>query len=125
MKHRMSRARRVVQASAASGREGLCKAFRRTNEHEGSVTVDVYTSKEHEVELAVGERREAGLAFVGLGQRVAERRKQCANPLDVTRLVFDQKNFFGHELKPIVAGNAGKSRRRRRQEQEADVRRQE
>ena len=47
------RNRRAVGAwaEAASGREGLCKAFRRANEPEGSVTVDVYTSKEHEVEL--------------------------------------------------------------------------
>lgn len=38
-------------AESASGREGLCKAFRRSDEHEGSVTVDAFTSKEQEVEL--------------------------------------------------------------------------
>ena len=38
-------------AESASGRGGLCKAFRRADEHEGSVTVDLYTSKEHEIEL--------------------------------------------------------------------------
>lgn len=38
-------------AESASGRVGLCKAFRRADEHEGSVTVDLFTSKEHQIEL--------------------------------------------------------------------------
>ena len=43
---------------------------------------------------------------------------RATNPLDVARLVFDQKNLLRHGLEPIVAGNASKSRRtadRRRQ----------
>lgn len=38
-------------AESASGRAGLCRAFRRSDEHEGSVTVEFFTSKEQEVEL--------------------------------------------------------------------------
>lgn len=38
-------------AESASGRAGLCKAFRRSDEHEESVTVELFTSKEQEVEL--------------------------------------------------------------------------
>ena len=35
--------------------------------------------------------------------------EQATHPLDVARLVFDQKNLLRHELEPIVAGN-GKSK---------------
>jgi hypothetical protein len=68
------------------------------------------------VEPAGRKSLKARLPVVGLGQGMAERGEQRTNPLDVPRLVFDQKNFFGHELKAIVAGNAGKSRRTRNQE---------
>ena len=45
-------------AESASGRAGLCKAFRRSDEHEGSVTVDYYTSKAHEIEMLDGAVRQ-------------------------------------------------------------------
>lgn len=38
-------------AESASGRTGLCKTFRRSDENAGSVTVELFMSKDHEVAL--------------------------------------------------------------------------
>ncbi len=70
-----------------------------------------HSGEQDDVELARSESLETGLAVVGLGQGVPEGREQGTNTLDVAWLVFDQKNFLGHGLKPIVAENPIKSRR--------------
>src|SRR5262249_1696669 len=44
------------------------------------------------------ERRQSRLAVVGLGDGVLEGTEKGTNSLHVAGLVFDQKNFLGHEL---------------------------
>ena len=70
-----------------------------------------HAREQDHVELAGPEGLEPGFPVVSLGQRVPEGGQQRTNPLDVARLVLDQKNFLGHGLKAIVAENPIKSRR--------------
>src|SRR5262249_33651906 len=72
--------------------------------------------EQDEVELVGTEGLETRLAVVGFRQRMPEGLEQSADSLDVAGLVFDQKNFFGHELNllsPETEGNQGEAGIRR------------
>ena len=80
-------------------------------DHLGARKAREHAREEDQIELGGPEGLQPGLAVVGLREGVSVRRQQTSNPLDVARLVFDQKNLLRHGLEPIVAGNAIKSRR--------------